>query len=407
MKYLIVVTDGAADEPIESLGGKTPLEVADMPTINHLATVGEIGTCKTVPDGISPGSDSANLSVMGYDPRKYLTGRSSLEAGALGIEMKETDQSYRVNFITVEATESGRYEDFIVKDHAAGDITTEECEILLEVIREAFATEKIKFYVGTQYRHCMIITDDKKECDCVPPHDILERAAEPYLPKGRDGEFFLDMMKKSYQLLKDHPVNKAREEKGLNPANSIWIWGQGTKPVLPDFNHKYGVEGAVISAVDLIRGIAMFAGLEVLQVEGITGSIHTNFEGKAQAAIEAFKSGKDMIYLHLEGTDECSHQGSLEKKILCAEYIDKRAVKPIVEYLEGCGEDYKILVMPDHRTPLCIRTHTSDPVPFVIYDSRKKMTADFNRQYNEASAYKANNYFEDGYRIADYFFEKR
>ena len=406
MKYLIVVPDGAADDPIDSLGGRTPLEVANLPMLDELASKGEVGICRTVPEGISPGSDSANLSVMGYDPRVYLTGRSPLEAGALGIDMKEVDESFRVNFITVEPTCSGRYEDFIIKDHASGDITTEEASVLLDVIKEEFSKENIKFYLGTQYRHCMIISNQKTECDFTPPHDVLERATGEYLPKGRDAELLTWMTKKSYELLCDHPINKDRIERGLNPANSIWIWGQGTKPQLTNINEKYGVNGCVISAVDLIKGIGYFAGIESLSVEGATGNIHTNFEGKAAAAINAYKDGKDFIYLHLEGTDECSHQGSLENKIKCAEYIDKRCVTPIIEYLRTSGERFKVLVVPDHRTPLSIRTHSSDPVPYLIYDSENETKVDEKKQFNEKSAYESGNHFEDGYRLTDYFFGK-
>lgn len=406
MKYLIVVPDGAADDPIHSLGGKTPLEVANIPTFDELASKGEVGTCRTVPEGISPGSDSANLSVMGYDPKVYLTGRSPLEAGALNIDMKEVDESFRVNFITLEPVASGKYEDFIIKDHASGDITTEEASVLLEVVKEAFEKENIKFYLGTQYRHCMIISNQKTECTFVPPHDVLERPTGEYLPKGRDAELFVEMTKKSYELLAEHPINKDRIARGLNPANSIWIWGQGTKPNLPNLNKKYGVDGCVISAVDLIKGIGYFAGIEGINVEGATGNIHTNFEGKAKAAIEAYKSGKDFIYLHLEGTDECSHQGSLENKIKCAEYIDQRCVKPVIEYLRTAGERFRVLVVPDHRTPISIRTHSSDPVPYLIYDSENETDVDTRKQFNEKSAYESGIHFEDGYKLTDYFFNK-
>lgn len=406
MKYLIVVPDGAADDPIPSLGNKTPLEVADLPTFDELASKGEVGTCRTVPEGISPGSDSANLSVMGYDPRVYLTGRSPLEAGALGIDMKDVDESFRVNFITVEPVESGRYEDFIIKDHAAGDITTEEAAVLLEDVKKEFSKDNIKFYLGTQYRHCMIISNQKTQCKFVPPHDVLERTTGEYLPKGRDEALFIEMTKRSYEFLSKHPINQDRVARGLNPANSIWIWGQGTRPNLPNLNEKYGVNACVISAVDLIKGIGHFAGVEKVEVEGATGNIHTNFEGKAQAAIQAYKDGKDFVYLHLEGTDECSHQGSLENKIKCAEYIDKRCVKAVIEYLRESGERFKVLIVPDHRTPLSIRTHSSDPVPYVIYDSGAEKPTDESRQFNEKSAYASGNHFEDGYKLTDYFFNK-
>ena len=406
MKYLIVIPDGAGDDPIPALGGKTPLEVANLPMLDELASKGEVGTCRTVPEGISPGSDSANLSVMGYNPKQYLTGRSPLEAGALGIDMKEVDESFRVNFITLEATNSGKFEDFIIKDHASGDITTEEASVLLDVIKEAFSRENIKFYLGTQYRHCMIISNQKTQCDFVPPHDVLERTTGEYMPKGRDEELFIEMTKKSYELLADHPINRDRVARGLNPANCIWIWGQGTKPELPNLNEKYGVNGCVISAVDLINGIGHFAGIENVKAEGATGNIHTNFEGKAQATINAYKDGKDFVYLHIEGTDECSHQGSLENKIKCAEYIDQRCVRHIVEYLRSTGERFRILVIPDHRTPLSIRTHSSDPVPYLIYDSENETAIDESKQFNEKSAYASGNHHEDGYKLTDYFFGK-
>ena len=410
MKYLIVVPDGSADNPVESLGGKTPLEAADLPCINGLAAKGEIGSVRTVPEGISPGSDSANLSVMGYDPRKYLTGRSPLEAASIGLKMSDSDISFRANLITIDPDGADRYEDFIVRDHAAGDITTEEAAELVEVLNEHFAEDGLYIHLGTGYRQCMIV--DKKhpnghtDYKCVPPHDILDRRAGDYLPQGKCAEHFVEMMKESYDILKDHPVNKARIARGLNPANSLWIWGQGTRPELPDFNAKYGVRGAVISAVDLIKGIAMFAGLEVLKVEGINGTKHTNFSGKAQAAIEAYEKGKNFIYMHIEGTDECSHQGDLAGKIKCAEDIDSKVVRPIYEYLRESGEDFRILVVPDHRTPLSIRTHSSDPVPFMIYDSRHETEADFTKQFNEKSALASGNHIEEGYTLADHFFEK-
>ena len=410
MKYLIVVPDGSADNPIDSLGGKTPLEAADIPCIDSLASRGEIGSAATVPEGMSPGSDSANLSVMGYDPRKYLTGRSPLEAASIGIKMSDSDISFRANLITIDPDGAERYEDYIVRDHAAGDITTEEAAELVDVLNDHFAEDGLYIHLGTGYRQCMIVDKNHPnghtDYKCVPPHDILDRRAEDYLPQGKGAEHFVEMMRESYDILKDHPVNKARIARGLNPANSLWIWGQGTRPELPDFNEKYGVNGAVISAVDLIKGIAMFAGLEVLKVEGIDGTKHTNFSGKAQAAIEAYKKGKNFIYMHIEGTDECSHQGDLAGKIKCAEDIDSKVVKPIYEYLKASGDDFKIMVIPDHRTPLSIRTHTAEPVPFLIYDSRNETAPDGKKQFNERAARESGNYIREGYTLADHFFEK-
>lgn len=411
MKYLIVVPDGSADDPIDSLGGKTPLEAADIPTMDMLASKGEIGTVRTVPEGISPGSDSANLSVMGYDPRKYLTGRSPLEAAAIGVDMLDADISFRANFITIDDAGESEYEDYIVRDHAAGDITTEECEELLKTINEHFADENLYFHTGTGYRHCMLLNKDHihahTEYKCVPPHDILDRHAREYLPKGKSADFLIDMMKKSYELLKDHPINKARIARGLNPANSLWIWGQGTRPQLPNFEEKFGVKATVISAVDLIRGIGIFAGINVVDVEGADGTINTNYEGKVAKAIEEYERGQSMVYMHIEGTDECSHQGNLEAKVCCAEYIDGRVVKPLYEYLKATGEDFRILIVPDHRTPLAIRTHSSDPVPFVIYDSRNELPADMNKQFNERAALAAKNHIEEGHTLADRFFERK
>ena len=410
MKYLIVVPDGSADDPIDSLGGRTPLEAADLSTIDMLASKGEIGFCKTVPDGISPGSDSANLSVMGYDPRKYLTGRSPLEAAAIGVDMSDDDISFRVNFVTVDPAGADHCEDFIMRDHAAGDIETEDCSVLLDIIAENFQQENLSFYLGTGYRHCMIINwkhpNGHTDYKCVPPHDILDRKIGEYLPKGPGADFLIDMMKKSYELLKDHPINKAREAKGLNPANFIWIWGQGTRPCLPDFNEKFGVNGTVVSAVDLIKGIGTFAGLHVPHVEGATGTINTDYEAKVKKAIEEYQSGRDFVYMHIEGTDECSHQGKLEAKMQCAEYIDYRIVKPLYEYLKSTGEAFKILVIPDHRTPLAIRTHSSDPVPYVIYDSRQETEPDTKKQFNEKAAAASGNYVKDGFTLADKFFER-
>jgi len=410
MKYLIVVPDGSADEPIESLGGRTPLEVADTSCIDWLAARGEIGSCRTVPEGISPGSDSANLSVMGYDPRKYLTGRSPLEAGSIGIEMGDDDIAFRVNLITIDPAGAEEYEDYIVRDHSAGDITQEEAVQLARDMAEALNEEGLTIYAGTGYRLCMLVKTSHPNghtaYKCVPPHDILDRPAREYLPRGEGAAKFVDIMKKSYELLREHPINKAREAKGLNPANSFWIWGQGTRPQLPDFREKYGAAGIVISAVDLIKGIGKFAGMEVPAVEGATGNLHTNFEGKVQTAIEAYENGKDLVYMHIEGTDECSHMDDLAGKIQCIEYIDKRVVKPLHDYLRGCGDDFRILIIPDHRTPMCIRTHSSDPVPFVIYDSRRETEPDTSKQFNEKAALATGNHVEEGYTLADRFFEK-
>ena len=302
MKYLILVPDGAGDDNIEALGGKTPLEVANLENIDELAHKGTVGMVRTIPPGVAPGSDAANLSVMGYDPSVYLTGRSPLEAASIGIDMSDTDVAFRTNIITL--TGNGDYEDLIITDHSSGDITTEEADELIKAVNEAFADENIRFYTGVSYRHCMIVHNGSTEYELTPPHDVLTRRVGDHLPKGEGSGFITEMMKKSYEILKDHPVNKAREAKGLNPANSLWIWGQGRKPSLSSFYDKYGIKGTAISAVDLIKGIAICAGLNSVDVEGATGTLHTNFDGKARAAIREFKNGMDFVYMHLEGPDE-------------------------------------------------------------------------------------------------------
>lgn len=403
MKYLVIVPDGAGDEKIEALGGKTPLETAELPFINSLAAKGEVGMVKTIPPGIAPGSDAANLSVMGYDPSVYLTGRSPLEAASIGIDMSDTDVAFRTNIITLEG--DGEYEDLIIKDHSSGDITTAEADELIKAVNEAFGNENIHFYTGTSYRHCLIVKNGATGFELTPPHDVLTQRVGDHLPKGEGSEFITEMMKKSYEILKDHPVNKSRIERGLNPANTLWIWGQGKKPQLSPFYDKYGIKGTAISAVDLIKGIAICAKLNSVDVEGATGTLHTNFDGKAQAAIREFKDGKDFVYVHVEGPDECSHQGDMPGKIQCLQDIDRKITKPIVEYLREAGEEFKVLEVPDHRTPLAIRTHSSTPVPYVIYDSREEKETDESRTFCERAGEKGG-YFDSGYALADYFFEK-
>lgn len=404
MKYLIVVPDGAADEPVALLDGKTPLEVAHMPNVSAMAALGEVGMVSTVPEGIAPGSDAANLSVMGYDPRVYLTGRSPLEAASMGVEMSDTDVAFRANLVTLEG--EGAYEELTVKDHSAGEISTQEAQELIEAVNEAFATDRIHFYTGVSYRHCMIVHEGTTDYELTPPHDILTQKTGNYLPKGQGAQFIADMMKKSYEILKDHPVNKARKQRGLNPANSLWIWGQGKKPALTSFYDKYKIHGATISAVDLIKGIGVCAGLETIDVEGATGTIHTNFDGKAQAAIEAYRRGVDFLYIHLEAPDECSHQGDMKGKIKSLELIDQKVVGPVVEYLRESGEDFRFLIVPDHQTPLAIRTHKGRPVPYVFFDSGALKERDESRFFCEASGASSGIFFANGYELTDHFFSK-
>lgn len=398
---MVLVPDGAGDEEIHMLGDKTPLQVAEIDTINQLAQKGLVGMVRTIPPGIAPGSDAANLSVMGYDPTVYHTGRSPLEAVSMGISMSDTDVAFRTNLVTLKG--EGSYEDLVIADHSSGDITSEEAKVLIEAVNARFGTDTIQFYPGVSYRHAMIVKNGNTNYELTPPHDVLTQRAGDHLPKGEGSDFITKMMRDSYALLSEHPVNKEREKKGLNPANSIWIWGQGKKPKLSSFYDKYNIKGTAISAVDLIKGIALCAGLQSVDVEGATGTIHTNFEGKAQAAIEEYKKGQDFVYLHIEAPDECSHQGDLEGKIKSMELIDKKVLKPILDYLYGTGEAFRILIVPDHRTPIKIRTHSADPVPYVIYDSAKETPSDSNKTFSESAGEKGR-FFNSGYELADFFF---
>lgn len=403
MKYLILVPDGAGDEPIAMLGNKTPLQAANIAYMDQLAQKGMVGLVRTIPPGIAPGSDAANLSVMGYDPAVYHTGRSPLEAASMGIKMVDTDVAFRTNLVTLKG--EGSYEDLTIEDHSAGDITSEEAKVLMEYIEEQFGTDRLRFYPGVSYRHAMIVKNGSTDYDLTPPHDVLTQRAGDHLPKGSGSEFITEMMIKSYALLTDHPINKERVRKGLNPANSIWIWGQGRKPELSSFYDKYGIKGTAISAVDLIKGIALCAGLSSVDVEGATGTIHTNFGGKARAVIEEYKRGQDFVYLHLEAPDECSHQGDLEGKIKSLGLIDQLVLKPILDHLSSSGEAFKVLIVPDHRTPIAIRTHSATPVPFVLYNSEKVTDPDPDKAFDEEVG-KKGRFFENGFELTDYFFAK-
>lgn len=404
MKYLIVVPDGSGDDEIASLGGKTPLEVSNIPNINKLASKALVGMVRTIPPGIPPGSDAANLGLMGYDARTDLAGRSPLEVISIGIDMEPDDVAFRTNFITVSG--DGKYEDMTIVNHDAGCISSEESAELIEALNKEFGSDKLRYYTGTQYRHCLLVHGGRTDYETVPPHDHLDKRVGDWLPKGEDAEFLIDMMRRSYEIMNEHPVNQKRREKGLLPANSIWIWGQGKRPNLVNFEDKYSVKGSVISAIDLIRGIAMYAGLGTVIVPGATGSLDTNYEGKAQAALDLFDEGNDFVYVHVEGPDESSHAGSLEDKIACIENIDSRIVKPIVEGLRERGEDFRVLIAPDHRTPLAIRTHSSDPVPFVIYDSRNELPEDERKQFNERAAIATGVYVDEAFKLTDMLFEK-
>ena len=364
MKYVIVLADGMADEPIARLGDKTPMEVAKTPAMDWLAKYGQVGMVSTVPAGMKPGSDVANLSVMGYDPAACYSGRSPLEALSVGVAMDTTDVIFRCNIVTV--TENEPYEKKIILDHSSGEISTEDADILMDAVREAFNDETFSFFTGTSYRH-ITVWKNGEVLDLEPPHDHLGQVIGQFLPENPK---FRAMMEKSFDILNNHPLNLQRAAEGKNKANSIWFWGAGTKPALQNFEEKTGLKGAMISAVDLLKGIAVGAGMQVIQVPGATGSLDTNYEGKAQAALDALlKDDNDFAYIHLEGPDEMGHQGELEHKITSIEYIDKRIVAAVKDGLDAAGEDYRILVLPDHPTPIRCRTHTSDPVPFLLFDS--------------------------------------
>ena len=396
MKYIVILGDGMADEPIEALGGKTPLEYAKTPAMDILAGKGEMGLAKTVPASMKPGSDVANLAVLGYDPQANYSGRSPLEALSVGVAMKDTDIVFRCNIVTV--TEEEPYAEKTILDHSSGEISTEDADILMDAVREAFNNDQFRFYTGTSYRH-ITVWDQGHIVELEPPHDHLGQKIGAFLPKE---QVLRDMMERSFEILNNHPLNVKRAAEGKNKANSIWFWGPGTKPALGSFKEKTGLDGAMISAVDLLKGIAVGAGMTVYEVEGANGSLDTNYEGKAQAALDALlKDGKDFAYIHVEGPDEMGHQGNLEHKVLSIEYLDRRLIGPVMEAMDASGEDYKMLIMPDHPTPISIRTHTSDPVPYLIYDStRQRKTI---ARYNEKEAAAIGNFEPEGFRLMERF----
>lgn len=398
MKYVIVLGDGMADEPIGELDGKTPLAYADTPTFDRLSKCSEIGMVHTIPDGMKPGSDTANLSVLGYDPKRYYSGRSPLEALSIGVPMQDTDIAIRCNIVTI-SEESVPFEEQVIIDHSSGEISTEDCAVLLDAVRRELENEKYRFYVGTSYRHCLI-WDRGEVAELTAPHDVLMQKVGPNLPKDAA---LREMMKKSYEILVNHPLNLERKKKGLHPANCCWFWGAGTKPMLSSFLEKTGKKGAMISAVDLLKGIAVGAGMDNIIVNGANGGLNTNWEGKAQAAVKALaEDGYDFVYVHLEAPDEMGHQGSVEKKIKAIENLDMRVTAPIVEGLEKAGIDFRLLVLPDHPTPIRVRTHTADPVPYLLYDSTAKREHAWN--YNEKEGAESGNFVAHGFQMIDKLF---
>lgn len=402
MKYVIVLGDGMADEPLEELGGLTCLQYAKTPMMDELAKTAEIGLVKTIPDGMKPGSDTANLSVLGYDPKRYYSGRSPLEALSIGVPMRDEDIALRCNLVTI-SDEEGTFEEKTILDHSAGEISTEEAAVLLNAVAAELQDETYRFYVGTSYRHCLI-WNKGKVIDLVQPHDVLTQQIGPHLPQD---DRLREMMLKSHEILNAHPINLARKKQGLHPANCCWFWGAGTKPMLSSFFEKNKKSGVMISAVDLLKGIAIGAGMQVVTVEGANGGLNTNYEGKADAAVKAlFQDHCDFAYIHVEAPDEMGHQGSVERKVLAIEYLDKRVIRRVKDALDASGEAYRLLVMPDHPTPIRCRTHTAAPVPYLLYQNGMDLSTAGERavSYCEAEAAKTGCFIEKGDQMIDHLF---
>ncbi len=397
MKYIVVLGDGMADEPLEKLGGRTVLAAANTPNMDRLSKLSEIGMVHTIPEGMKPGSDTANLSVIGYDPKEYYSGRSPLEALSIGVPMKDTDIAIRCNIVTI-SEEDVPFEEKTIIDHSASEISTEDCEVLLREVEKQLANETYQFYVGTSYRHCLI-WNEGQVVELTPPHDVLGQVIGQYLPEDAA---LREMMKKSYDILVNHPINTERKKKGLNPANCCWFWGAGTKPRLSSFEEKTGKKGMMVSAVDLLKGIAVGAGMGVALVEGANGGLHTNYAGKVEAAVRSvIRDGYDFAYIHVEAPDEMGHQGSMERKIKAIELLDSEVIGPVVEKLEAAGEDFRLLVLPDHPTPICKRTHTSDNVPYMLYDSTRLENHTWS--YNEEEGRRSGNFVTEGHKLMDKF----
>ena len=404
MKYLVLIPDGMADRPLTALGNRTPMEAAVKPCMDALAARSTVGLVSNVPEGMVPESDTANMAILSFDPKVYSRGRSPLEAISMGLSMAPDETAYRCNVVTI--SDEGEYEDKIMLDHSADEITTAEADELIKALEAHFGNELRHFYTGVSYRHCILWKDGNDTYDFARPHDIIGRCIRDYLPSEENGGGeFRRLMKESFDVLNHHPINEARRARGLKPANSAWLWSPGKKPRLPDFTEKWGIHGTVISAVDLIKGIGLCAGMKSIDVEGATGNVHTNYDGKAQAAIDAFRGGADLVYVHVEGPDECGHRAEIDNKVLSVELIDQKILKPVYEYLQSTNEDFKILVLPDHPTPLEIRTHSREPVPFFLYDSRKDIAG--VTTYTETTAAETGLYIPDGFTLLEHVIEKK
>ncbi|MCD7775407.1 MAG: cofactor-independent phosphoglycerate mutase [Clostridiales bacterium] len=402
MKYLVVLYDGMADYPVPELDGKTPMEVADKPNFDALGKKGTVGIVKTVADSLKPGSDVANLSALGYDPEKCYTGRSPLEAVSIGVDLKDDDVTMRCNIVTLSDEE--KYEDKTMVDYSAGDISSAEAAEIIKTVQEHFGNDIYRFYNGVSYRHCLVWHGGTTDLgNMTPPHDISGRIIGEYLSESENAKPLIQMMRESFDLLKNHPVNLKRVSEGKRPANSIWLWGEGTKPALESFEDKFGLKGSIISAVDLLKGIGGCAKMSVPTVEGATGYIDTNFKGKAQAAVDEFRKGQDFVYIHIEATDECGHRHEPENKVKAIEIIDREVLPVVLEELEKY-DDYKVMILPDHPTPIVTMTHARDPVPFMIYHKKDEKTGVDTVTENTAKA--TGVYFDSGVELMKYFLDK-
>lgn len=395
MKYVVFLCDGMADLKLKEFGNQTPLEAANTPNMDKYAKKAVLGTLKTVPDHLSPGSDVCNLSVMGYDSNLYYTGRSPLEAASIGVTLADNETSFRANLVTLSG--EGEYEDLTMEDYSAGEIKTTDAKQIIEDLMPVINDEMTKLYAGISYRHLLVLSDKTVDGKLTPPHDISKRPVKEYLPEDKE---ILSLMKKSYDFLKTHPYNLERIKQGKKPASSIWVWGEGKRPKMDSFYDKYGVKGSVISAVDLIKGIGILTGMRSIEVENVTGNIDTNFDGKAQACIDALKGGDDFVYVHMEAPDECGHRFEADNKKLAIELIDEKVIGPVCRYLEESGEEFAILVAPDHPTPIAIGTHARDAVPFFAYYSKQEVKGDL---YNEDTAKEAGFHIENGYELMGKF----
>ncbi|MBF0344822.1 MAG: cofactor-independent phosphoglycerate mutase [Nitrospirae bacterium] len=412
MKYIVLIGDGMADRPNEALGGLTPLKKAVTVNMDRLASQGTVGIVRTVPPGFPPGSDVANLCILGYNPALYYCGRAPLEAASMGISLGTTDVAFRCNLVCLNFDDEGKgvwSAKTVMEDYSSGHISTAEAGALIDSLNEHLADNQVSFYPGVSYRHLMLLkTQSSEEAEsyvslkCTPPHDITGRAASVYLPAGLGDKLVLDLMYRSIDVLKDHPVNVKRKSEGKRAANSIWLWGQGRRPAMPTFKERYGIEGALISAVDLTKGLGVYAGFKIIKVPGVTGYLDTNYTGKAAYGIEALKD-VDFIYIHVEAPDEAGHSGKLDDKLKAIEDFDSLVVGNVVEGLKGLKDDYRILLMPDHATPLSLKTHTDEPVPFVIYDSRHPVDNGKISYDEDIANMKDVKVFDEGYKLMDYF----